>query len=143
MEKKSPRVKVKRSKAGLGLYALEDIPKGQFIIEYIGEVISNDEADRRLGRYLFELNKKQTLDGSSRKNIARYINHSCRPNCEVDIKKGKVLISARKKIQAGEELNYDYGKEYFNGFIKPFGCRCEKCTEQRKAKRAAARKAKK
>ena len=125
-------VKVKRSKAGLGLFANRPFKKGEFVIEYIGEIIDNDEADRRLGKYLFELNKKETLDGSSRKNIARYINHSCRPNCEVDIKKKRVLISARKTIQPGEELHYDYGKEYFEGFIKPFGCVCVKCSEKSK-----------
>ncbi len=123
---------IKRSKSGLGLFANKDYKKGEFVIEYVGEIIDNDEADRRLGKYLFELNKKETLDGSARKNVARYINHSCRPNCEVDIKKKKVLISTRKKVLAGEEFTYDYGKEYFNGFIKPSGCRCEKCIENKK-----------
>lgn len=136
MQKSFPRLKVRRSKHGLGLFTLDPIKKGQFVIEYKGEIIDNDEADRRLGRYLFELNKKETLDGSSRKNTARYINHSCRPNCEVDIKKKKVLILARKNIQPGEELNYDYGKEYFDNFIKPIGCRCEKCVEKRRKARS-------
>ncbi len=129
-----PVALVKRSKSGLGLYAKKPFKKGEFVIEYIGEIIDNDEADRRLGKYLFEVNKRETLDGSSRSNIARYINHSCRPNCEVDIKKKKVLISARKKIAIGEEFSYDYGKEYFTGFIKPVGCICLKCQEKKKQK---------
>ncbi|MDB4939886.1 MAG: nuclear protein [Candidatus Doudnabacteria bacterium] len=126
--KESPVITVKRSKTGLGIYTKSEINKGDFVIEYIGERISNAEADKRLGMYLFELNKRVTIDGSSRKNIARYLNHSCLPNCEAWIKKGKIMIIARRKIKAGEELTYDYGKEFFNGFIKPIGCKCVKCS---------------
>lgn len=123
----TPLLKVKRSKAGLGLFALSPIKKGDFIIEYTGEHLTNDEADRRGGKYLFILTKKITVDGRGRSNIARYINHSCRPNAEPEIKKGTIIIQAKRNIKAGEELTYDYGKEYWNEHIKPFGCRCEKC----------------
>ncbi len=128
---------MRRGTHGLGLFAQEEIKKGQRVIEYIGEIIDNDEADRRQGRYLFELNKKETLDGTARKNIARYINHSCRPNCEADVKPRlkKVYIMAKRRILPGEELNYDYGKEYFEGFIKPIGCMCVKCLEDKKTKK--------
>lgn len=126
-----PKVLVQRSQAGLGLFAGEDIKKGTHIINYIGERISHEEADRRGGKYLFEINNKITVDGTTRKNIARYINHACRPNCEVRIYKGDIKVWAIKNIKKGQELNYDYGKEYFNEHIKPFGCRCEKCTAKR------------
>lgn len=126
--KKSIKIVVKKSKnRGLGLFAGENIKKGRFIIEYTGEVITNDEANKRKGQYLFTLNKKFTLDGKDRKNIARYANYSCRPNAEADVKKMRVFISAIRNISKGEEIVYDYGKEFFNEFIKPKGCRCGYC----------------
>jgi uncharacterized protein len=131
------KLAVKRSKAGLGLYAAEAIPKNKFIIEYIGEVIDDAEADRRLGRYLFEVKKNFNIDGTSRKNTARYINHACRPNCEVYYYKERVFIRSKRNIKAGEELHYDYGHEYFNGIIGgKKRCRCERC----KIDRAKVRK---
>ncbi len=118
---------VKRGLNGLGLYANTDIPKKKKFLEYVGEIIPADEADRRGGRYLFEVSKKWTVDGKSRENIARYINHSCAPNCETEIVGKRIFISSLRDIKKGEELTYDYGKEYFNEFIKPKGCRCSKC----------------
>lgn len=122
-------VTVARSNTGLGLFSNRDLKKGDLIIEYTGELITNDEADRRANRYLFEINDKWTLDGSARSNLARYINHSCRPNSEAEIDEAKrrIFIYAKKKISASEELTYDYGKAHFNEFIKPKGCKCEKC----------------
>ena len=142
MLKTKPRLKVKRGTHGLGLFTLDEIKKGQFVIEYKGKIISDAEADLKQGKYLFEINKTWTLDGSGRDNIARYINHSCRPNCEVDVKpiKQKVYINARRRILPGEELNYDYGKEYFDGFIKPIGCQCVKCAEKKRSKKKKFRK---
>ena len=132
-EKSAKKVKVKRSPhGGLGLYADESIKKGEFVIEYVGELITNEEADRRLGKYLFEINKTHTIDGRGRNNTARYINHSCRPNCESDVKKGRIYISAIKNITPGDELTYDYGKEYFDEFLKG-KCLCLKCQEKKKA----------
>ncbi|MEX0930920.1 MAG: SET domain-containing protein, partial [Candidatus Paceibacterota bacterium] len=118
-----------RTRAGLGLITECDLQKGDLVIEYTGERISNDEANARANRYLFEINDTWTLDGSSRTNLARYINHSCRPNCEaeVDEAKKRIFIYARKKVKKGEELTYDYGKDHFNEYIKPKGCKCEKC----------------
>lgn len=120
-------VQVKRSSAGLGLFAKQDIPKGQFIIEYFGRELSEKETYTSKSKYLFEVSSKKTIDGTIRENIARYINHSCRPNCEVEIKKGRVLVFSKRNIKAGEELSYDYGKEYWNEHIKPLGCKCDKC----------------
>ena len=118
------KVRVKRSKAGLGLYAVSEIKKGTFIIEYKGPMLNEAQVQAKGGKYLFEISRNRTIDGSSRKNVARYINHSCKPNAEVDIKKGRVFISAIKNIEAGGEIGYDYGKEYYDEFIKPFGCKC-------------------
>lgn len=118
---------VKKSLAGLGLYTKTPLKKGEFVINYTGKMITSKEADEKCGKYLFEINSKWTIDGSGRNNLARYINHSCRPNCEAYIVGKKIKILAKKNIRAGEELSYNYGKEYFDEFIKPFGCRCKKC----------------
>ncbi len=125
----------KRGVNGLGLFAKVPMKKGDCIIEYVGEVIDNKEANRRGGRYLFQTSANRHLDGKGRDNIARYINHSCRPNCEADTVRGRVFISAIKNIAAGEELNYDYGKEYWNEHIKPKGCLCVRCVEKNKMKK--------
>lgn len=122
-------VLVKRSRAGLGLFANQVFNKGDLVIEYTGEKISSDEANRRGGRYLFELNDDWTIDGKGRENIARYINHSCKPNCypELDSNEEHVFIYAKKKINPGDELTYNYGKMYFNMILKPAGCKCASC----------------
>lgn len=121
---------VRRTKAGLGLVANRAYKKGDRIIEYTGELITDEEADRRANRYLFEVNGKWTIDGYARENLARYINHSCRPNAEaeVDERKRRIFIYAKKRIEPGDELTYDYGKNHFNEYIKPYGCKCSKCS---------------
>jgi SET domain-containing protein len=121
---------VRRSSAGLGLFASAPFKKGDLVIEYTGEVISDEEAQRRGGKYLFELNDQWTIDGKARHNVARYINHSCRPNCEPQLNDDEthVFIYAKRKITPGEELTYNYGTDYFKRVIKPAGCRCTKCT---------------
>jgi SET domain-containing protein len=123
------KLKVKRAHkgAGCGLFVEEDIPKGKFVIEYFGREISEAEQYTSKSKYLFEINSKKTIDGTIRENTARYINHSCRPNCEVEIKKGRVLVFSKRNIKAGEELSYDYGKEFWDEHIKPIGCKCLKC----------------
>ena len=122
---------VKKSSAGLGLFAKEPIKKGTFIIEYVGPLLNDEQVQKKGGKYLFALGKKWTIDGTSRANIARYINHSCRPNCEPMIKGGRVFIFSKRAIKPGEELNYHYGQEYFDGHLKKLGCRCAKCQEAR------------
>ncbi|MCX6788160.1 MAG: SET domain-containing protein [Candidatus Kaiserbacteria bacterium] len=119
-------VRVGRSSAGLGLFATRPFKKGERIIEYVGRTISAAEAYTSRSKYLFEVNARRTIDGTVRTNVARYINHSCRPNCEPEIERGRIFIDARKGIKVGEELSYDYGEEYFNEHIRPFGCRCAK-----------------
>ena len=119
-------VKVKRGLHGLGLFATGHIAKGAIVAEYWGELISEEEADRRGGKYLFELEKQLAIDGKTRKNIARYINHSCSPNCvpRENEKQRRLFIVAKRNITPGEEFSYSYGKEYWEDLIKPLGCRC-------------------
>ncbi|MDR0901195.1 MAG: SET domain-containing protein-lysine N-methyltransferase [Opitutaceae bacterium] len=120
---------------GRGVRARRAIPAGARITEYTGERITKAEALRRdearLARlrrggdgsvYVFELNKRHDLDGRLSRNIARFINHSCAPNCETAVVRGRVWISALRDIAEGEELTYDYGFPYSEWRGHP--CRC-------------------
>jgi SET domain-containing protein len=118
---------VRRSSAGLGLFTNEAIERGKCVAEYFGRVLTGDEEFSSRSKYLFEVSARKTIDGTDRSNLARYINHSCRPNCEAVIHRGRVYIFSRRGIRPGEELTYNYGKEYFDSHIRPKGCRCEKC----------------
>lgn len=122
---------VKKARAGRGLFAREDIPKGVCVIEYVGRTLSKEEEYTSRSRYLFEVAKTKTIDGWDKRNTARYINHSCKPNCVVEIHKKRVFVLSKRKIEAGEELGYDYGKSYFDSFIEPIGCRCLKCMSEK------------
>jgi hypothetical protein len=122
---------IRRSNTGLGMFALRPIPKGKRIAEYTGPFVPNEEVERRRGKYFFEVSRKQSIDGSGRSNIARYINHSCKPNAEAIISHRRVWIWSTKNIKPGEEITYDYGEEYFEGVIQPIGCRCKKCKSSR------------
>jgi uncharacterized protein len=138
--------RIGRSRTGLGLFATKPIKKGAEIIEYFGPLLDsrNEKHDEIENKYLFEINGRWTIDGSTRRNVARYINHACRPNAESDVqsRNRKVFIRAIKNIQPGEEINYDYGKEYFKEFLKPIGCKCHACEKKRKLARAEERAAK-
>jgi hypothetical protein len=136
--------KVKKSKVhGTGVFATQDIKNGTKIIEYIGDKVTKKEGDKRSSErikkylnskisgsvYIFELNKKYDIDGSPLYNKARYINHSCNPNCEVDIIKGHIWISSIKDIKKGNELNYDYGYPFDKDDFSDHPCKCgsKKC----------------
>jgi SET domain-containing protein len=135
--------RVGRSRTGLGLFATKPIKKGTKIIRYFGPLLDSRKKkdDAIENKYLFELSNRWTIDGSVRKNIARYINHACKPNAESDVKprKRKVVIRAIKNIEPGEEISYDYGTDYFKAYLKPIGCKCEACERKRRKKRAEAR----
>jgi uncharacterized protein len=135
--------RVGRSRTGLGLFATQPIKKGTRIIRYFGPLLDSKKKDEDAieNKYLFELTNRWTIDGSIRENVARYINHACRPNAESDVKprKRKVFIRAIKNIEPGEEINYDYGTDYFKAYLKPIGCKCDACEKKRKKKRAEAR----
>lgn len=135
--------RVGRSRTGLGLFATKPIKKGTRIIRYFGPLLDSKkkEEDAIENKYLFELTNRWTIDGSVRENVARYINHACKPNAESDVRprKRKVFIRAIKNIEPGEEINYDYGTDYFKAYLKPIGCKCDSCEKKRKKKRAEAR----
>lgn len=130
-------VTVKRSSAGLGLFAAVPFKKCETIIEYVGQRISSQKGDAmKNASYIFTVNRRVDINGSPRWNTARYANHSCRPNCESVIRRGRVFIVALKCIQPGDELTYDYGRDFFKDFIQPYGCRCVKCGTKPAPKKA-------
>ncbi|MGJ4926220.1 SET domain-containing protein [Bradyrhizobium sp. HKCCYLS2038] len=135
--------RIGRSKTGLGLFATQPIKKGTKIIRYFGPLLDSKKAEEDAieNKYLFELDKRWTIDGSVRENVARYINHSCKPNAESDVKprKKKIFIRAIKNIAPGDEINYDYGTDYFKAYLKPIGCKCDSCEKKRAKKKIEAR----
>jgi len=102
---------------GKGVFALQDIAEGETLIEYVGEIISWDEAQDRHPHdpkdpnhtFYFHVNEDKVIDALHGGNSSRWINHSCDPNCEADEENERIFIKALRNIQAGEELNYDYG----------------------------------
>jgi SET domain-containing protein len=138
----SPYVEVRTSKIhGTGIFAQCDIPKGARIIEYVGERITKAEAERRASHvidrhkkneisgavYIFELNKRHDIDGDVPYNTARYINHSCDPNAEVDIIRGKIWIIALRDIAKGTEIFYNYGYEFDGVDEHRCHCKADRC----------------
>jgi SET domain-containing protein len=101
---------------GTGVFALRRIPKGTRIIEYTGERVSHAEADRRYAdkdaddnhTFLFIVDGRTVIDAGINGNEARFINHSCDPNCETVIEDRRIFIDAVRTIEPGEELHYDY-----------------------------------
>ena len=137
------RTRIGRSRTGLGLFAAKPFKKGEYIVTYRGRRLRNAEADKLEAsgsRYMFEINSRWTIDGSSRWNVARYVNHSCRPNAEAVGRGRGIAYVARKRIKPDEEITVDYGKNYFDAYIKKSGCRCPKCHEKRAVRRADRRK---
>lgn len=134
MTKREKLFIVKRSETGLGLFALQSIPAGKRIIEYVGRLISNEEVNSRYGKYFFGVNTKWSIDGSPRTNTARYANHSCQPNAEAIVSGHRIWIWSKRNIKAGEEITINYGPEYFDIMIKPKGCKCKKCLMRKEDK---------
>jgi SET domain-containing protein len=111
--------------AGQGLFAGQDIQQGTKIIRYIGEKITQEESERRLAAgnvYIFGLNERYSIDGDTPKNTARFINHSCEPNCHTEQFDNTIWIVAINDIVAGEELTYNY--EYAIDDEPPEPCHC-------------------
>ncbi len=110
---------------GTGGYARQDIPAGTRIIEYVGNYISKAESERRCeadNAYIFTIDDEKDLDGNVTWNPARFINHSCAPNCEAEWDEGRIFINTLRAITTGEELtfNYGYDLEDFQSHV----CRC-------------------
>lgn len=117
VKKKKRRCAVRKSPIhGRGVFALARIPKKTRIIEYKGELITDAEADRRYSRVhensphtmLFSVDGGLVIDATRRGSAARWINHSCQPNCEIEEEDSRIFIEARRIIRLGEELTYDY-----------------------------------
>jgi len=124
------KFRVGKSHTGFGLFATELIKKNERIVEYVGHILNDIEAEKKKhSMYLFEVRKNKTIDGTPRWNVARYANHSCDPNAEsVEDKKGaRIYIAAAKTIQVDEEITFDYGEEFVAEHITPHGCRCAVC----------------
>jgi hypothetical protein len=163
----APLYVVRRSKIhGSGVYAARDIPKGTRVVEYLGERISHAQADARYEEkgqddghtFLFVVSSKVVIDAGVNGNDARFINHSCDPNCETVIEGGRVFIEALRDIRKGEELGYEYGLTWEStdnpDELANYACRCGavKCRgsmldpvpldqkRKREARRKAARK---
>ena len=122
------KLRVARSRTGRGIFAEQDIPRGTCILEYIGRPLTHAQQLANKGKYYFWTGRNSMIDGNIPANTARFINHSCVPNCEVDLKNRRIYIFAKRNIRKDEELNYDYGDGYFDMHLKPKGCLCSKCT---------------
>jgi SET domain-containing protein len=132
---------VKRSSIhNRGIFAKHDIPNDTPIIEYVGEKITKAESRRRgdalmekskktgcAAVYVFTLNKRYDIDGGKGRNPARYINHSCAPNCEAYIIRGRIWIYSLRDIKAGEELTYNYGFDADTWDDHPCRCGSKRC----------------
>jgi hypothetical protein len=131
------RIQTRRSGVhGKGVFALQDIAEGETLIEYVGEVISWDEAQDRHPHdpndpnhtFYFHVNEDRVIDALHGGNSSRWINHSCDPNCEADEENDRIFIKAIRNIAAGEELNYDYGliidEPYTKKLLAEYPCWC-------------------
>jgi SET domain-containing protein len=121
----------------VGIFADDNIAQGTRIIEYVGEKITAKQAERRKDSqlenhrndqangavYIFELNKRYSIDGNVPYNTARHINHSCNPNAETDIFRGRIWIIAIRDIKAGEEITYNYGYDFDDNYLD-HPCKC-------------------
>jgi SET domain-containing protein len=135
--------RIGRSRTGFGLFATRPIKKKTRIAEYRGPILDQkqaERAERRGNRYLYEVSKNRTIDGTPRANVARYANHSCNPNAESVIWRGRVFLKALRDIRPGEEIVYDYGTDYLKNVIGRSNCKCSRC-RRRRAKRARERRA--
>jgi SET domain-containing protein len=125
---------------GRGVHARRLIPQGERVIEYVGERIGKIESRRREERrrarlarggdggvYIFDISRRYDIDGTSRRNVARWINHSCAPNCAIEVIRGRIWIVARRDIPAGEELSYDYGFPLREWQDHPCRCGSPRC----------------
>src|SRR5512138_3185706 len=111
---------------GTGAFARRPIPRGTHLIEYVGEKITKAESRRRCeaqNEYVFSLDDEWDLDGNVPWNPARFVNHSCAPNCEAEYLEGRIWIVARQDIAAGEELTFNYGYDLAD--YRDYPCRCQ------------------
>ena len=118
---------VRRTATGLGLVTLLPIRAGRRVIEYVGPIVTTEVVERSRGKYFFRIDEDNAVDGSARSNLARYINHSCRPNAEAFIYGRRVWIYSKLALRSGEQITIDYGEEYVTAHMSQVGCKCEVC----------------
>jgi uncharacterized protein len=138
--------RIGRSQTGLGLFATRAIKKRSRIAEYKGPQLRIKQAlkaERSGNRYLYEINSRWTIDGTARNNIARYANHSCNPNADTIAVKRRVFIVALRNIKPGEEITYDYGRDYLKNVIGLSNCNCGRCRRRRARRQRELRALKK
>lgn len=144
MGKAAKPYRVGRARTGLGLFATAPIEKRTLVLEYKGRRIPTKLAQeiekRRANKYLFEINSRWTIDGSSRRNLARYVNHACEPNTEAELIRGRMMFRAVKAIAPGDEITIDYGEEYVDLYFGKTGCLCATCKPRARKPRAKATK---
>ncbi|MFA6266509.1 MAG: SET domain-containing protein [Pseudolabrys sp.] len=131
-----------RARTGLGIFATRPIKKRTTIAEYRGRMLGLEaalKAEKSGNRYLYEVNSKWTIDGARHGNIARYFNHSCNPNADTFIRDRRVFIRTIKNIEPGDEICYDYGRDYLKNVIGLENCQCSRCRKRRTRLRAEAR----
>jgi SET domain-containing protein len=136
------RIQTRRSGVhGKGVFAVQDIAEGETLMEYVGEVISWAEAQARHPHdptdpnhtFYFHIDENHVIDALFGGNSSRWINHACAPNCEAEERNGRIFIKALRNINAGEELNYDYGliiDERYTAKLKaeyPCWCGADNC----------------
>ena len=115
---------------GQGGFAKQKIPEGTRVIEYAGEIIGKDESLRRCqqnNQFIFNLNESQDLDGNVLWNPARFINHSCAPNCEAMLRNGRIWLCALRDLEPGEEITFNYGFDLEDYKAYPCHCGSSKC----------------
>jgi len=138
----SPYIVVRKSRIhNAGVFAKKDIPKNTRVIEYVGEKVTKAESERRAdipfekskkngeygAVYIFILNKRFDIDGNVPYNTARFINHSCEPNCETEIIRGRIWVVSLRDIKKGEELAYNYNYDYEDYEDHTCLCRAKRC----------------
>ena len=115
---------------GLGAFAAAPICAGKLMLEYVGEKISKTESVRRCeagNTFIFELDDEWDIDGGVGWNPARFLNHSCAPNCEAENIEGQIWIVARREIASGEELTFNYGYDWEDHREHPCHCGAAEC----------------
>jgi SET domain-containing protein len=115
---------------GMGGFARRDIRRGKRIVEYVGIKLSKTKAQAELDKqnaYIFTLNDAYDINGSVEWNPARFLNHSCKPNCEVEIVRDRIWIYALRDIKAGEELTYNYSYDFEDYESRPCNCGAPNC----------------
>lgn len=138
-------LRIGRSRTGLGLFAVKPIRKRAIIVFYTGKLYRTKDTEgmEDRNRYLYEINSRWTVDGSLRSNLGRYANHSCRPNAESDTRGKKIFLRALRRIRAGEEIVYHYGRDYLVNWLGGRKkCLCRSCIRLRAKQRKEARKRK-